>query len=140
MEDKLIQDSEKLEITDLLLTEEERKNVKELFEILQVFHDVTLEFQAMDFNLKQAYILSKRLAEDFPEVSGYLDPSKWSTFQLAISKVLCQERLTEEERDSVRRFEKPRSSVPTLKRQRITYVEQAYSHYEEEQSNLNTKI
>ena len=94
MEDKLIQDSEKLEITDLLLTEEERKNVKELFEILQVFHDVTLEFQAMDFNLKQAYILSKRLAEDFPEVSGYLDPSKWSTFQLAISYVKkdCQRK------------------------------------------------
>lgn len=59
LEDKLIQDSEKLEIADLLLTEEERKNVKELFEILQVFRDVTLEFQAMDFNLKQAYILIK---------------------------------------------------------------------------------
>ena len=38
-------------------------------------------------------------------------------------------------RGRTRRFEKPRSSVPTLKRQRITYVEQSYSHYEEEQSN-----
>lgn len=138
LEENLVNEASYLEITNLLLTEQERKDVRELFEILQVFHDVTLSFQDIDFNLKKAYILCKRLSVDFPEISTYLDPSEWSTFQLAIAKILCNETLSEAEKKSVKRFEKQKSNdnlepsfAPPTKRARASYSQQAYLDYNE---------